>query len=250
MGITQKEADALEWEFINAMPKSGDYTKKSARKLLKAWNYLFSLMERENIFTDRLGIESIDWQIGNWANDTVEVIHNAQLYEEEIQVNEQILQIHWSGHQSLFHENAKRNIADAYADMGRVEECYRLYEEYLKEDPLWGWGWIGYYRQLQTYDDARFETTLHELYEKVKAGVDFRDKEDLFRELGDEYYTLGNEERADYFYELQDRERSRHGNIYHVWKPDILEEKPKKVYPNDPCPCESGKKYKKCCGKR
>ena len=23
----------------------------------------------------------------------------------------------------------------------------------------------------------------------------------------------------------------------------------KKVYPNDPCPCGSGKKYKKCCGR-
>jgi preprotein translocase subunit SecA len=23
----------------------------------------------------------------------------------------------------------------------------------------------------------------------------------------------------------------------------------KKVYPNDPCPCGSGKKYKNCCGK-
>ncbi|WP_347475649.1 SEC-C metal-binding domain-containing protein [Clostridium sp. SY8519] len=21
------------------------------------------------------------------------------------------------------------------------------------------------------------------------------------------------------------------------------------MYPNDPCPCGSGKKYKKCCGK-
>jgi hypothetical protein len=26
--------------------------------------------------------------------------------------------------------------------------------------------------------------------------------------------------------------------------------KPKKIYPNDPCPCGSGKKYKKCCGRR
>ncbi|MCD8068370.1 MAG: SEC-C domain-containing protein, partial [Lachnospiraceae bacterium] len=24
----------------------------------------------------------------------------------------------------------------------------------------------------------------------------------------------------------------------------------KKIYPNDPCPCGSGKKYKKCCGRR
>ena len=28
----------------------------------------------------------------------------------------------------------------------------------------------------------------------------------------------------------------------------IVNETPK-VYPNDPCPCGSGKKYKKCCGK-
>lgn len=25
--------------------------------------------------------------------------------------------------------------------------------------------------------------------------------------------------------------------------------KEKKIYPNDPCPCGSGKKYKKCCGR-
>ena len=24
----------------------------------------------------------------------------------------------------------------------------------------------------------------------------------------------------------------------------------KKIYPNDTCPCGSGKKYKKCCGKK
>ena len=24
----------------------------------------------------------------------------------------------------------------------------------------------------------------------------------------------------------------------------------KKIYPNDPCPCGSGKKYKKCCGSK
>ena len=24
----------------------------------------------------------------------------------------------------------------------------------------------------------------------------------------------------------------------------------KKIYPNDPCPCGSGKKYKQCCGRK
>lgn len=31
---------------------------------------------------------------------------------------------------------------------------------------------------------------------------------------------------------------------------DRVGAKAKKVYPNDPCPCGSGKKYKKCCGKK
>ena len=31
-------------------------------------------------------------------------------------------------------------------------------------------------------------------------------------------------------------------------KKDPVRKMEKKVYPNDPCPCGSGKKYKKCCG--
>ncbi len=31
-------------------------------------------------------------------------------------------------------------------------------------------------------------------------------------------------------------------------KTPIVVRKDKKVGPNDPCPCGSGKKYKKCCG--
>ncbi|MDD6212237.1 MAG: SEC-C metal-binding domain-containing protein [Clostridiales bacterium] len=43
------------------------------------------------------------------------------------------------------------------------------------------------------------------------------------------------------------------------WENDVVETQQvvsqkewpkKKIYPNDPCPCGSGKKYKKCCGKR
>ena len=34
MGITQAEADALESEFLDAMPDIRDYSKDSAKKLL------------------------------------------------------------------------------------------------------------------------------------------------------------------------------------------------------------------------
>ena len=36
MGITQKEADALESEFLDAMPDGRDYSEDSARKLFAA----------------------------------------------------------------------------------------------------------------------------------------------------------------------------------------------------------------------
>ncbi|MEE1228931.1 MAG: SEC-C metal-binding domain-containing protein [Lachnospiraceae bacterium] len=29
-----------------------------------------------------------------------------------------------------------------------------------------------------------------------------------------------------------------------------MKKQTKKIYPNDPCPCGSGKKYKNCCGRK
>lgn len=37
--------------------------------------------------------------------------------------------------------------------------------------------------------------------------------------------------------------------LYKEQKESTTVKKEQKVYPNDPCPCGSGKKYKKCCGK-
>lgn len=37
--------------------------------------------------------------------------------------------------------------------------------------------------------------------------------------------------------------------LYKEQKSSTTIVKPEKIYPNDPCPCGSGKKYKKCCGK-
>lgn len=37
--------------------------------------------------------------------------------------------------------------------------------------------------------------------------------------------------------------------LYKEQKESTTIQKGKKIYPNDPCPCGSGKKYKKCCGR-
>lgn len=59
---------------------------------------------------------------------------------------------------------------------------------------------------------------------------------------------------ADWLYELEEwdaifDEETRKA-LYKEQKSSTTVVKDKKVYPNDPCPCGSGKKYKKCCGKK
>jgi len=58
---------------------------------------------------------------------------------------------------------------------------------------------------------------------------------------------------ADWLYQLEqwdeifDEEKRK--ELYKEQKSSTTIRKDAKVYPNDPCPCGSGKKYKKCCGK-
>lgn len=46
--------------------------------------------------------------------------------------------------------------------------------------------------------------------------------------------------------EIYDEETRK--QLYKEQKSSTTVVKAEKVYPNDPCPCGSGKKYKKCCG--
>lgn len=252
MTITVKDEELIEGGFIDAfnLPEGPEM----ADKALTAWRTLWNLMMREDNFSNNLGSQILDWQIGNWAQDVTMVLHNVQRYQDVIDVNEQILKINWGSHLENFHENAKRDIADSYADMGDMQKSYELYKKYLDEDPLWGWAWIGFFRLLYNSKSPEFEIILDELYQKVINGVAFRDMEDLCRELGDEFNKLGQVDKAKVCSERSRKAAMKSGTSHYlsgIISHDLLEPvaKAKKIYPNDLCPCGSGKKYKKCCGR-
>ena len=71
------------------------------------------------------------------------------------------------------------------------------------------------------------------------------DKEKLYKNMVDA--------RADWLYELPQWDKifteEKKKVLYKEQKNARTIHVEKKVYPNDPCPCGSGKKYKKCCGK-
>lgn len=58
---------------------------------------------------------------------------------------------------------------------------------------------------------------------------------------------------ADWLYGLEEWNaifsEEKQKELYKEQKASQTIRKEAKVYPNDPCPCGSGKKYKKCCGK-
>jgi len=58
---------------------------------------------------------------------------------------------------------------------------------------------------------------------------------------------------ADWLYELEQwndiYDEDTRKKLYKEQKLSTTVVNEAKIYPNDPCPCGSGKKYKKCCGR-
>ena len=80
--------------------------------------------------------------------------------------------------------------------------------------------------------------------EDTKVSLAF-DKELLYKNMVDA--------KADWLYELPQWDKifteEKKKVLYKEQKNARTIHVEKKVYPNDPCPCGSGKKYKKCCGR-
>ncbi len=94
-------------------------------------------------------------------------------------------------------------------------------------------------------DSLKEANPIEEMEEDTEVNLAF-DKELLYKNM----VAAG----ADWLYELPEWEEifdeDKRKELYREQKLSMTVVKPDKVYPNDPCPCGSGKKYKKCCGKK
>ena len=86
---------------------------------------------------------------------------------------------------------------------------------------------------------------IEEMEEDTEVSLAF-DKELLYKNMvaaeADWLYNL--EQWNDIFDE--DKKKA----LYKEQKSSTTVVKDSKIYPNDPCPCGSGKKYKQCCGRK
>ena len=85
---------------------------------------------------------------------------------------------------------------------------------------------------------------IEEMEEDTEVALEF-DLERLYKNMvaAEEDWLYGLEEWEPIF------DADKRKALYKEQKSSTTIVKGDKIYPNDPCPCGSGKKYKKCCGK-
>ena len=157
----------------------------------------------------------------------------------------------------------------AYSQTANKGDLQRLWDDYFQKEKE-------IYAQLLTNPDEEVKGTVRELAEKYDVDImtmpGFLDGiNDSLKEANpieemeeDTQVSLVFEKEllyknmvaagADWLYELPEWEpifdEDKRKALYREQKSSTTIVKPDKVYPNDPCPCGSGKKYKKCCGKK
>ena len=94
-------------------------------------------------------------------------------------------------------------------------------------------------------DSLKEPNPIEEMEEDTEVNLGF-DTEKLYRNM-----VAAD---ADWLYNLPEwddiYDEDKRKELYRIQKLSTTVVKEAKVYPNDPCPCGSGKKYKKCCGRK
>lgn len=157
----------------------------------------------------------------------------------------------------------------AYDESQGQDALQRLWGVYFQEEK-------GIYAQLLKNPDEVVRGTVKELAEKYGVSVmtmtgfldgindSLKEKNPIEEMEEDTVVNLGFDKallyknmvaaEADWLYNLEEwndifDEETRKA-LYKEQKSSTTIVKEAKVYPNDPCPCGSGKKYKKCCGRK
>jgi len=223
----------------------------------------------------------------NWIQDLEMELGNAGREEQDlltarIALCEECLR-RFAGDDALLAENWRRALAESYYELGETDRTEGLYREWLTTDPRWGWGWIGWadcyrFARRDRQDLARAEQLLRE----GLAVLEVRDRPDIADRLADLHDEQGRDAEAQAVRRAAHRptpaveatvDVRAEGRVLRQKTtltfggeglplgqlPDVIAHlrattapSPvgrQKVGRNDPCPCGSGRKFKRCCSR-
>ena len=226
----------------------------------------------------------------NWVQDFEMELCNAglqetQFFHERIVLCETMIGRFSDGRLPI--DGFKRALGESYSKLGDREKSDHLFRSWLDERPQWGWGWIGWsdcywpFTEKENKDAERAEQILKE----GLASPSVEDRADILERLAQLYEETGRDQQAgDVRKEIEqvrgpkrtttgslDPESLQIRQTYDFGDEGLpLEQLPnlaeslksassprtdlfdqqRSIGRNETCPCGSGKKYKKCCGRR
>lgn len=209
-------------------------TKEAVEIWLPAWNSARNLLAQRCCKSETEISALLGDTFLNWLYDFDIALMESDMHKDRIDFNLYLLTIT----DYMDQDNPRMNIAESLAALNRYEEAESMLFNWLEADPLWTYGWTcwanifldnGKMEKAQEIID-RGMTTIESSAEPADIKIFYQNAEVIYR-------RLGATERANYC-DKKGRE--------------LIKTKAKqisiKVGRNDPCPCGSGKKYKKCCG--
>lgn len=223
----------------------------------EAWRVFQEIMKHAEMKMSVSGVmESQDYEypIDAWLQDMEMELGNLGEHEKRMEFCMEVLEMFdWKYDDG---DNFRCAIGEELYATGKREEGKEWFEEWLKKEPhnesaLCAYSWCiqenegaekAY--QLIWRDVVENACSIHNyvLFERAKILAQHLKREEDLKKIEKQLsFFKDSMEKADYYNELYD------DFCMPVQQPVV---KDVKIYPNDPCPCGSGKKYKKCCGKK
>lgn len=215
------------------------------------------------------------YNLYEWLDEMVLNLEYANVPEKRIQFCKEVMDLFdWSEEAP---DSYKAAIAEALAAQGKMEECLAYYEAWISEEPDSIQCIISNFHMLIQQEDYVTAKQLLEknlrknskctyendvlfyaavfLYQKLGDSKNERKYREVLKKYEQDYSaTYGTDlDLLDEPFMEEDGEWDSDEELPFgddsIWEQQRPMVKLQKIYPNEPCPCGSGKKYKKCCGK-
>lgn len=205
-----------------------------------------------------------EYAFEEWLEDFITAYIAAKRYEEASQLAKEVKEIFAWEECSPVEYN--REIGTALSLSGKQDEADAWYESWLEREP----DNFGCVYECAVYFFGRGQKERAErLIEDALTDVECNyETQDYFMYAASFFSAIGNAKKAAYYKKIEDdffqkflKNPTKYSPEDAAWcdddiffgqemEPEKTVIKEKKIYPNDPCPCGSGKKYKKCCGRK
>lgn len=262
------ESDAhieTEWDRWDAFMQRGygcfgsEKETEGLQAWQEAWQLLCSIIEQipeKKSVSEWMEEQDYVYPIDGWLQDYEMELGNAGKNEDRMAYCQKVLDL-FDWQEDDNYSCFRCGIAESLFAEKKIQESFDYYEQWLAEEP-------DNFNGIESYSWTLFANGDYEKSYEVVRNVTWgvpcdMDNSILFMNAKRLADHVGKTEESQWYQEQIDKFEASWKNMgnrqtakfdgYTV-PSQLPVVKPQKIYPNDPCPCGSGKKYKKCCGKR